>query len=68
MGKPNKRYIKAFEQNKWTHLPDITILGRKKCGTKALLTFLLAHPKIRGCREEFHWHAVTGMKGKCPLK
>ena len=37
-------------------IPDITILGSKKCGTKALLTFLLEHPKIRRCRQEFHWH------------
>ena len=21
-----------------------------------MLTFLLEHPKLRGCREEFHWH------------
>ena len=50
-------YQQAFYENKFTHLPNIVILGTKKCGTKALLTFLLQHPKIRGCRDEFHWHA-----------
>ena len=49
-------YIAAFEENRFNHLPDIVITGQKKCGTKALLTFLLQHPNIRGCREEFHWH------------
>lgn len=52
------KYIAAFEHNRFNHLPDIVITGKKKCGTKALLTFLLQHPKIRGCREEFHWHAT----------
>ena len=47
---------KEFEKNRFNHLPDIVITGRKKCGTKTMLTFLLQHPKIRGCREEFHWH------------
>ena len=51
--------IPSMEKDKFTHLPDITITGRKKCGTKALLTFLLQHPKIRGCREEFHWHVTN---------
>ena len=37
-------------------MPDIVITGHKKCGTKAMLTFLLQHPKIVGTREEFHWH------------
>ena len=30
------------------HLPQLAITGTKKCGTYALLEFLLAHPKIRG--------------------
>ena len=47
---------KAFEKNHFNHLPEIIITGRKKCGTKAILTFLLQHPKIFGSREEFHWH------------
>ena len=48
--------FKAFDENHFNHLPDIIITGHEKCGTKALLTFLLQHPKIRGCRTEFHWH------------
>ena len=64
----SKEYINAFETNKWNHLPEITILGKKKCGTKALLTFLLEHPKIRGGRAEFHWHAVTGLFNKIVSK
>ena len=46
---------KEFEKNRFNHLPDIVITGRKKCGTKTMLTFLLQHPKIRGCREEYRW-------------
>ena len=52
-------YQQAFYEKKFTHLPNVVILGEKKCGTKALLTFLLQHPKIKGCRDEFHWH-VSG--------
>jgi len=29
-------------------LPDLAITGTKKCGTYALLEFLIAHPKIQG--------------------
>ena len=29
-------------------LPDMAITGTKKCGTYALLEFLIAHPKIQG--------------------
>ena len=29
-------------------LPDIAITGTKKCGTYALLEFLIAHPRIQG--------------------
>ena len=52
-------YQQAFYEKKFTHLPNVVILGEKKCGTKALLTFLLQHPRIKGCRDEFHWH-VSG--------
>ena len=39
-------------------MPDIVVVGKKKCGTKALLTFLLQHPKIKGTREEFKWFGM----------
>ena len=55
----SNQHVAAFEQDRFTHLPDIVITGRKKCGTKALLTFLLQHPKIVGSREEFHWHSTS---------
>lgn len=35
-----------------TRLPDIIISGVKKCGTKTVQRFLLAHPKIVGTRAE----------------
>ena len=49
------RYNRIFDEEPFLHLPDIVVTGKKKCGTKALLTFLLQHPKIKGCREEFKW-------------
>ena len=36
-------------------LPDVIIAGEQKCGTKSLLTFLLAHPGIIGDRKEYHF-------------
>ncbi|CBY07273.1 unnamed protein product [Oikopleura dioica] len=35
-------------------LPDVIIVGEKKCGTKALLAFLLEHPQISGFHQEVH--------------
>ena len=49
------QYNRIFDESPFLHLPDIVVTGKKKCGTKALLTFLLEHPKIKGCREEFKW-------------
>ena len=36
-------------------LPNTLIIGVKKGGTKALLVFLEAHPRIRACRKEVHF-------------
>eukprot|EP00794_Sanderia_malayensis_P009227 gene9227-10201_t len=36
-------------------LPQALIIGVKKGGTKALLTFLSAHPDIRSCKKEVHF-------------
>ena len=52
------RYKQIFEKSPFLHLPDIVVVGKKKCGTKALLTFLLQHPKIKGTREEFKWFGM----------
>ena len=36
-------------------MPDVVITGHKKCGTMAMLAFLIRHPKIVGTSEEYHW-------------
>ena len=36
-------------------LPNLLIIGVKKGGSKALLVFLGAHPKVRACRKEVHF-------------
>ena len=36
-------------------LPQALIIGVKKGGTKALLTFLTSHPDIRSCKKEVHF-------------
>ena len=54
------QYISEFEQRPFTRLPDLIISGRKKCGTKTLLAFLLQHPRIHGNREEYVWHETMG--------
>ncbi|KAF2354311.1 Sulfotransferase domain [Trinorchestia longiramus] len=37
------------------HLPDVLIIGAKKCGTRALLEFLRLHPRVRAARQEVHF-------------
>ena len=36
-------------------LPDVIIIGVKKCGTRALLEFLRAHPGVRAPGPEVHF-------------
>ena len=36
-------------------LPDVIIAGVKKCGTRALLEFLGAHPDVRATGPEVHF-------------
>ena len=36
-------------------LPQVIMFGVKKCGTKALLTFLSQHPYIKTCKTEIHF-------------
>jgi len=36
-------------------LPDVIIIGVKKCGTRALLEFLRAHPDVRAPGPEVHF-------------
>jgi len=45
-------------------LPDVIIVGEKKCGTKALLAFLLEHPQISGFHQEVHLVDTGGMRSK----
>ena len=56
----SKLYITEFDKRTFTRLPDLIITGRKKCGTKTLLAFLLQHPHIHGNREEYFWHENMG--------
>ena len=51
-------FFEEYRKRSFSRLPDVMIIGVKKCGTKSLLTFLLQHPKISGCRKEFHWHST----------
>ncbi|CAG5103406.1 Oidioi.mRNA.OKI2018_I69.chr1.g759.t1.cds [Oikopleura dioica] len=46
---------KFIESGKKVRLPDVIIVGEKKCGTKTLMTFLLEHPQICGFRQEVHF-------------
>ncbi|CAL4069867.1 unnamed protein product, partial [Meganyctiphanes norvegica] len=36
-------------------LPDVLIIGAKKCGTRALLEFLRVHPSVRAAGPEVHF-------------
>ena len=36
-------------------LPDVLIVGARKCGTRALLDFLEVHPQVKTAREEVHY-------------
>ena len=36
-------------------LPDAVIIGVRKCGTRALLTFLNRHPSVRAAGKEIHY-------------
>jgi len=36
-------------------LPDVIIIGVKKCGTRALLEFIRAHPHVRATGHEVHF-------------
>lgn len=36
-------------------LPDLLIIGVKKCGTRALLEFLRLHPDVRAATTEIHF-------------
>lgn len=45
------------------HLPDIIIIGAKKCGTKALITVLGRHPKIKAAKGEVHFFDRNYSKG-----
>lgn len=36
-------------------LPDLLIIGVKKCGTRALLEFLRLHPDVRAASNEIHF-------------
>ena len=56
----SKRYSAEFDQRPFTRLPDLVVWGRKKCGTKTLLAFLLQHPRIHGNRQEYHWRENLG--------
>lgn len=54
-------------KNRWNRLPDIVVTGVKKCGTKALLTFLLAHPMITGTHGEYYYGPCSIRKFECNL-
>jgi hypothetical protein len=62
----NKKLIKDLEalikSGEKVRLPDVIIVGEKKCGTKALLAFLLQHPQISGVHQEVHL-VDTGGRG-----
>ncbi|CAK1596417.1 unnamed protein product [Parnassius mnemosyne] len=44
-------------------LPDALIIGVKKCGTRALLEFLRAHPDVRAAGSEVHFFDKFYHKG-----
>ena len=46
-------------------LPDIIIIGAKKCGTRALIDFLKLHPYLKSAGPEIHFfdkHYAKGLK------
>lgn len=45
-------------------LPDVLIIGVKKCGTRALLEFIRLHPDVRAAGNEIHFfdrHFASGL-------
>ena len=54
---PIKKQWNAGMQNRQfkKRLPNLLIIGVKKGGSKALLVFLGAHPKVRACKKEVHF-------------
>ncbi|KAJ0177369.1 hypothetical protein K1T71_007378 [Dendrolimus kikuchii] len=53
--KPNSNTVKR--------LPDVLIVGVKKCGTRALLEFLRLHPDVRAAGSEVHFFDKYYHKG-----
>ena len=53
----NNRHLNtgSLENTSKRRLPTSLIIGVKKGGSKALLVFLGAHPKIRTCKKEVHF-------------
>ena len=47
-------YVTSSEA-KTRRLPDVIIVGVKKCGTRALLEYLRAHPDVRAPGPEVHF-------------
>ena len=67
--KPQKSHsnvptVVEFEDVKTRRPPDAIIIGAKKCGTRALLNFLNAHPDIKAAGREIHFFDKEEYYGK----
>ena len=55
---------KRSERKKWNRkLPEVIIIGVRKCGTRALLEFLRIHPDVRATGPEPHFFDKHFKKG-----